>query len=63
MKAILIVFLAFQYDAMPATQKIDFDSMKQCEVAREALTLEYKREFDREKWGRARYVAVCVSYK
>lgn len=60
MKTILVIFIAFHFEAMPATQKIEFKSEKECEVALSKLNNKASEETKDKRWGNTRLVALCV---
>lgn len=61
MKAVLIVFMTFHFDAGATHEKVMFDSLQACEAARSVLVAEYVREGkDGDGWGRQRMLAVCL---
>lgn len=60
MKAVLIVFMAFQYDGGVASSTVTFNGMEQCVAAKAAIEREHQAAKQRDGWGRVRIVAVCA---
>lgn len=61
MKAILIVFMTFHFEAMPVTTNIVFETMAKCQAAKNALIAGYELQRTKDTWGRQRFIAECVS--
>lgn len=63
MKAALMVFLAFHYEAGATSSTLILDSMEQCLVAKTAIEREHQANriaIQGDGWGRRRVFVVCA---
>lgn len=60
MKAVLVIFIAFQLDSGAASNKIEFQNMQDCEHNRKAIVSEFNAKTDWPADQRRRIFAYCA---